>query len=80
MSDVNDPIKLLTLSQAANILKVSKRTLLRMIQNGNFPAFQVGKQWRVLESRLENWVEQNGSVVLSKGTPHEDRSRESREF
>jgi excisionase family DNA binding protein len=80
MNDLDDPIRLLTLSQAANILKVSKRTLLRMIQNGNFPAFQVGKQWRILESRFQNWVEGDGSVVLSKRTPNNGRRGDTGEF
>jgi len=49
--------KLLTLSEVASILKISKRTLLRMIQNREIPAFKVGGQWRILESRFEEWVQ-----------------------
>jgi excisionase family DNA binding protein len=50
-------IKLLTLAEVANILKISKRTLHRMIQNQQIPAFKVGGQWRILESRFQEWME-----------------------
>ncbi|MBI2087478.1 MAG: helix-turn-helix domain-containing protein [Deltaproteobacteria bacterium] len=48
---------LLTSEEAAEILQISKRTLLRMIQRKEVPAFKVGGQWRIRESRLRKWVE-----------------------
>ena len=45
--DKLDNICLLTLSEAANLLQVSTRTLQRMIRNGELPAFKVGGQWRL---------------------------------
>ena len=51
-------IRLLTLAEAATILKISKRTLHRMIQHRQIPAFKVGGQWRILESRFQEWVEE----------------------
>jgi excisionase family DNA binding protein len=57
-------IRLLTLSEAANLLQVSTRTLQRMIRNGELPAFKVGGQWRVREKQLRQWVEsREGSIV-----------------
>jgi excisionase family DNA binding protein len=50
-------IKLLTLSEVAMILKISKRTLHRMIQHHQIPAFKVGGQWRILESRFQEWMQ-----------------------
>jgi excisionase family DNA binding protein len=50
-------IKLLTLSEVATILKISKRTLHRMIQHRQIPAFKVGGQWRILESRFQEWMQ-----------------------
>jgi excisionase family DNA binding protein len=56
-------IRLLTLAEAASILKISKRTLHRMIQQKQIPAFKVGGQWRILESRFQEWVqEEEGSL------------------
>ncbi|HWP24530.1 MAG TPA: helix-turn-helix domain-containing protein [Candidatus Binatia bacterium] len=56
-------IKLLTLAEAATILKISKRTLHRMIQNRQIPAFKVGGQWRILESRFQEWVQEEESTT-----------------
>ncbi len=59
-------LKLLTLSEAAAILQVSKRTLLRMIRQREVPAFKVGGQWRIRESQFLKWVVQkeNGASEL----------------
>ncbi len=59
-------IRLLTLAEAASILKISKRTLHRMIQNRQIPAFKVGGQWRILESRFQEWVQEEENSPLAK--------------
>jgi excisionase family DNA binding protein len=64
-------IKLLTLREAASILKISKRTLHRMIQTGQIPGLKVGGQWRILESRLEGLV-QEGELPIRKITDTRD--------
>jgi len=56
-------IRLLTLAETASILKISKRTLHRMIQHRQIPAFKVGGQWRILESRFEEWVEEEEQLT-----------------
>lgn len=56
-----DGLRFLTLSEAAEILQVSRRTLLRMIQQKEMPAFKVGGQWRIRESQFRKWVEHKES-------------------
>ena len=56
-------ICLLTLSEAANLLQVSTRTLQRMIRNGELPAFKVGGQWRLREAQLRQWVKSRESSL-----------------
>jgi excisionase family DNA binding protein len=63
MDDKPENIYLLTLSEAANLLQVSTRTLQRMIRNGELPAFKVGGQWRVRETQLRQWVESRESSL-----------------
>jgi excisionase family DNA binding protein len=67
MEPQENNIRLLTLSEVATILKISKRTLHRMIQHRRIPAFKVGGQWRILESRFQEWmqVEEQSSARLS---------------
>jgi excisionase family DNA binding protein len=55
-------IRFLTPAEAAALLQVSKRTLQRMIKLGQLPAFKVGGQWRVRETRLRRWVDLKGSA------------------
>ena len=57
MDEKLENIRLLTLSEAAELLQVSTRTLQRMIRNGQLPAFKVGGQWRLRETQLRQWVE-----------------------
>ncbi len=63
MANSDQELRLLTLQTAAGILQVSKRTLLRMIQKKEVPAFKIGGQWRIRESQFRKWVEEkeNGS-------------------
>jgi excisionase family DNA binding protein len=56
-----DQIRLLTLSEVADLLQVSKRTLQRMIRSKKLPALKVGKQWRVRASQLQQWIEHRES-------------------
>ena len=56
MENELEPIRFLTVREAAEMLQVSKRTLERMIYDKKFPAFKVGHQWRVSESQLNKWV------------------------
>ena len=63
MKPADTAIKLLTLAEAATILKISKRTLHRMIQHSQIPAFKVGGQWRILESRFQEWVQEEESLA-----------------
>jgi excisionase family DNA binding protein len=63
MKKTDTSIKLLTLAEAASILKISKRTLHRMIQNRQIPAFKVGGQWRILESRFQEWVQEEENTA-----------------
>jgi len=67
MKKPDSNISLLTLAEAASILKISKRTLHRMIQHRQIPAFKVGGQWRILESRFQEWVEEEEQTTPKAG-------------
>lgn len=59
MGNIRNDLKFLTLVETAEILRVSKRTLLRMIKQKKIPSLKVGGQWRILEQQLTKWTEQN---------------------
>lgn len=63
MGNIRNDLKFLTLVETAEILRVSKRTLLRMIKQKKIPSLKVGGQWRILERRLTKWTEQNQNRI-----------------
>jgi excisionase family DNA binding protein len=57
MERTNESLQLLTLTEAAQLLHVSTKTLQRMIRSGDLPALKVGGQWRLRESQLNSWIQ-----------------------
>lgn len=49
--------KLFTIAEVAGVLKMSKRTIYRMIREKYLPAKKVGGQWRVIESDFRDWIQ-----------------------
>ena len=51
-----DADQILTIKEAAKLLKVNHLTLYKLAKNNEFPATRLGSQWRVHRERLEQWV------------------------
>lgn len=51
-----EPI-LYTLDDLENILKVSRRTLFRIIKDGRLQAVKVGRTWRVTQESLDAFLQ-----------------------
>ena len=62
------PEDILTIREVADYLKVTERTLYRLVQDGTLPAFKVGNSWRFRREDLERWISEQ-----SRGT---DTNRE----
>lgn len=62
------PEDILTIREVADYLKVTERTLYRLVQDGKLPAFKVGNSWRFRREDLERWISEQ-----SRGT---DTNRE----
>lgn len=60
-------IKVYTLDEVAEILKVTKRTLYNYVKEGKLPAVKMGKYWRVPAESLQ--------AFISTGTPILDSNR-----
>lgn len=54
MTDAESEI--LTLEEVAVYLKAGKRTVYRLAQKGEIPAFKLGGTWRFRRSDLERWI------------------------
>ena len=62
------PEDILTIREVADYLKVTERTLYRLVQEGKLPAVKVGNSWRFRREDLERWISEQ-----SRGT---DTNRE----
>lgn len=52
-----ESIKVYTLDEIMDILKVTKRTLYNYIKANQIKAFKVGKEWRVTAEALKDFME-----------------------
>ncbi len=48
----------LTLKEVAQYLRMNYRTVHRLAEKGEIPAFRIGKSWRVKKDILDKWIEE----------------------
>lgn len=58
-----------SVKQIAHKLQISERTARRYCNQGKIEAFKVGKNYRITESALKAFIEQNSSHTNSTGIP-----------
>ena len=51
----------MTLPEAALYLKVNKKTLYRMVKEGQIPAFRMRSEWRFKKDTINQWIEDQGA-------------------
>ena len=52
----------LTTEQVLGYLRVTPRTIYRLIRSGELPAVRVGRQWRFRRGDLDEWLERQIAV------------------
>ncbi len=57
--------KLLTPPQVAQHLQVNERTVTQWLRRGHLRGFKIGKEWRISERDLKNFLEQSANVPVS---------------
>jgi len=51
-------VELMTLEEAAAYLRVTKKTIYRLLKQGKIPATKVGHQWRFNKASIDEWLQQ----------------------
>lgn len=64
---VND---ILTVSEAAELLRIPRSSVYKLAQQGKIPAQKVGRHWRFHRETLLNWVAGQSS---SSGNPKQEQ-------
>jgi excisionase family DNA binding protein len=58
---LNDPVRdmeaFLTTEEVLGYLKITPRTIYRLIRSGELPAVRIGRQWRFRRGDLDRWLE-----------------------
>jgi len=57
----------MTLSEMAEYLKVSEKTIVRMVQAGKLPGAKVASQWRFMRAVIDDWLNTRMQVMPRKG-------------
>jgi excisionase family DNA binding protein len=55
----------LTTEEVLAYLKITPRTIYRLIRNGELPAVRIGRQWRFRRTDLDAWVERQRSFTAA---------------
>lgn len=58
-------LKLYTIEEISDILKVTTRTVYNYIKNGSLRALKMGKYWRVTEESLREFIENAAEANLA---------------
>ena len=51
--------ELMTLKEVATYLRVTKKTIYRLLERGDIPATKVGRQWRFGKASIDVWLHQH---------------------
>lgn len=54
--------EILTIDEATKYLRIHKATLYKLVKQRRVPAVKVGKKWRLLKSKLDEWLEKQSEV------------------
>lgn len=67
-------IRVYTLNEVADIVKITKRTLYNYIKAGTLHAVKIGKYWRVSEESLQAFIS-NGTTIIDANKRPESQQR-----
>ena len=49
-------VRFLTVAEVASVMRVSKMTVYRLVHNGDLPAVQVGRSFRIPEQAVHDYL------------------------
>lgn len=60
---VNNNIEILTIEEAADFLRLSKRSVYRLLKEGKIPATKVMHKWRFEREQLREWIRGSADIM-----------------
>lgn len=65
-NQIIQPTQLLSLAEAAKILKIRRTEVSRIIHNGEIKVIELGKRIKIPASAIADWVESSSKYIVSK--------------
>ncbi len=62
--------EVLTIKEAAALLKLAEKTVYAMAQAGEIPAFKIRGQWRITRTDFDRWLASQSRGSKDGGGPH----------
>lgn len=59
--------EIMTIKEVSEYLKMNYRTVYRLAEKREIPAFKLGKNWRVRKDLLDKWIEEQIKKKSKKG-------------
>lgn len=56
---------LMTLDEVATYLRITRRTMYRLLKDEGIPAIKVRRQWRFDRSSIDDWLRQNSNKITA---------------
>jgi len=56
---------LMTVQEVSDYLRVTKKTIYRLLRRGKIPATKVGKQWRFDKAAIDEWLRQGSAPATA---------------
>ncbi len=66
-TDAGWPLVGMTLEEAAQALRITRRTMFTLIKEQGLPARRVGKGWRVDPDALKKWISTRDGPLVDEG-------------
>ena len=64
------PNEVLTIKEAAALLKLAEKTVYAMAQAGEIPAFKIRGQWRITRTEFDGWLASQSRQAQGGGGSH----------
>ena len=59
-------VKVLTVNELAEYLRVHRSTIYRLLKKGMLPGFKIGSDWRFNVEVIDHWRMKQGAILLAE--------------
>ena len=66
---------IMTIKQVAEYLKVSPRTIYKLVKTGGIPTFKIMNMWRFEQSKIDQWIHEKSEISNLNGTGAKEHTK-----